>query len=271
MTKTRTKKIIQEKTPQERAKEGYSYEKACNAAKNSGIPTYRFAVGDRVQVGHLPNCVVEEVLDNGAMYLIRVTTPNQVEYSCWAWTSVRPLDDDKDTKFAKRNSALSRLHYSNRSMYSLLSFQYLFGVDFNPDYQRGSIWDDGDREKLLDSIFAGREIGRFVFKQLPFTRTSDDGNYYEIVDGKQRMLTLLAFNENRFPYKGVYYNDLSAQDKNWFMDAPIGVAEIDQNVTRTEVLEIFLALNQGGKPVAKEVLDHARELLKEEKGKGKAL
>lgn len=74
MTKTRTKKIIQEKTPQERAKEGYSYEKACNAAKNSGIPTYRFAVGDRVQVGHLPNCVVEEVLDDGAMYLIRVTT-----------------------------------------------------------------------------------------------------------------------------------------------------------------------------------------------------
>ncbi len=85
------------------------------------------------------------------------------------------------------------------------------------------------------------------------------------------MLTLLAFYENRFPYKGVYYNDLSAQDKNWFMDPPIGVAEIDQNVTRTEVLEIFLALNQGGKPVAKEVLDHARELLKEEKGKGKAL
>ena len=82
MTKTRTKKIIQEKTPQERAKEGYSYEKACNAAKNSGTPTYRFSVGDMVQVGHLPNCVVEEVMDDGAMYLIRVTTKNNVEYSC---------------------------------------------------------------------------------------------------------------------------------------------------------------------------------------------
>lgn len=252
------------------ALEGYSYERAYHTAKQAGEPSYRFAVGDKVQVGHLLNCVVDEVLEGGYMYLIR-SGANCNDYSCWAWTNVCPLDDDKDTEFAKRNSALSRLHYSNRSMYSLLSFQYLFGVDFNPDYQRGSIWDDEDREKLLDSIFAGREIGRFVFKQLPFTRTSDDGNYYEIVDGKQRMLTLLAFYENRFPYKGVYYNDLSAQDKNWFMDAPIGVAEIDQNVTRTEVLEIFLALNQGGKPVAKEVLDHARELLKEEKGKGKAL
>lgn len=97
MAKMRTKEIIPEKTPQKCGTDSYSYEKACNAAKNSGTPTYRFAVGDRVQVGQLPNCVVEEVMDDGAMYLIRITTTNHVEYSCWAWTSVRPLDDDKDT------------------------------------------------------------------------------------------------------------------------------------------------------------------------------
>lgn len=106
MTKTRSKKIIQEKTSQERAKEGYSYEKACNAAKNSGTPTYRFAVGDMVQVGHLPNCVVEEVLDDGAMYLIRVTTPNHIEYSCWAWTSVRPLDDTRYGEMTGKDNAI---------------------------------------------------------------------------------------------------------------------------------------------------------------------
>lgn len=57
--------------------------------------------------------------------------------------------------------------------------------------------------------------------------------------------------------------------KNCFMDASIGVAELDQNTTRAEVLEVFLALNEGGKPVAKEVLDHARELLKGETDNGK--
>lgn len=67
MAKMRTKEIIPEKTPQKRGTDSYSYEKACNAAKNSGTPTYRFAVGDRVQVGQLPNCVVEEVMDDGAM------------------------------------------------------------------------------------------------------------------------------------------------------------------------------------------------------------
>lgn len=265
MAKKSARKKITKINLKQAALEGYSYERAYHTAKQAGEPSYRFAVGDKVQVGYLLNCVVDEILEDGHMYLIR-SGPNSDNYSCWAWTSVRPLDDDKDTHFAKRNSALSRLHYSNRSMYSLLSFHYLFGVDFKPDYQRGSVWDEEDREKLLDSIFAGREIGRFVFKQLSFNRTNDDGNYYEIVDGKQRMLTLLAFYENRFPYKGVFYNDLSALDKNWFIDAPIGVAELDQNATRAEVLEVFLALNEGGKPVAKEVLDHARELLNEEKG-----
>lgn len=106
MAKMRTKEIIPEKTPQKRGTDSYSYEKACNAAKNSGTPTYRFAVGDRVQVGQLPNCVVEEVMDDGAMYLIRITTTNHVEYSCWAWTSVRPLDDDKT-----RISQSATLHY----------------------------------------------------------------------------------------------------------------------------------------------------------------
>lgn len=170
MAKKSARKEITKINLKQAALEGISYERACETAKRAGKPSYRFTVGDKVQVGHLLNCVVDEALEGGYMYLIR-SGANSDNYSCWAWTNVRPLDDDKDTHFAKRNSALSRLHYSNRSMYSLLSFQYLFGVDFNPDYQRGSVWDDEDREKLLDSIFMGREIGRFVFKQLPFTRT----------------------------------------------------------------------------------------------------
>ena len=268
MAKKRAIKEIIKINQKQAALEGYSYERAYHTAKQAGEPSYRFAVGDKVEVGQLLNCVVDEILESGYMYLIR-SGPNSDNYSSWVWTNVRPLGDDKDTEFAKRDSALSRLHYSNRNMYSLLNYHYLFGVDFNPDYQRGSVWDEEDREKLLDSIFAGREIGYFVFKRLPFTETSKDGSYYEIVDGKQRMLTLLAFYENRFPYKGVFYNDLSFLDKNWFMDASISIAELDQNTTRAEVLEVFLALNEGGKPVAKEVLDHARELLKGEMGNGK--
>lgn len=141
MAKKSARKEITKINLKQAALEGLSYERACETAKRAGKPSYRFTVGDKVQVGYLLNCVVDEALEGGYMYLIR-SGANSDNYSCWAWTNVRPLDDNKDTHFAKRNSALSRLHYSNRSMYSLLSFQYLFGVDFNPDYQRGSVWDD---------------------------------------------------------------------------------------------------------------------------------
>lgn len=149
MAKKSARKEITKINLKQAALEGLSYERACETAKRAGKPSYRFTVGDKVQVGHLLNCVVDEALEGGYMYLIR-SGANCDDYSCWAWTSVRPLDNGNSTHFAKRNSALSRLHYSNRSMYSLLSFQYLFGVDFNPDYQRGSVWDEKDREKLLD-------------------------------------------------------------------------------------------------------------------------
>lgn len=130
MAKKSARKEITKINLKQAALEGLSYERACETAKRAGKPSYRFTVGDKVQVGHLLNCVVDEALEGGYMYLIR-SGANCDDYSCWAWTSVRPLDNGNSTHFAKRNSALSRLHYSNRSMYSLLSFQYLFGVDFD--------------------------------------------------------------------------------------------------------------------------------------------
>lgn len=151
MAKKKISEIITEESLKKAALKGFAYERALNSAMNAGAPTYRFAVGDKVQVGHLQNCVVDEVLNDGALYLIR-SGPNSDNFACWAWTSVRPFDNDNTTQFANRDSALARLHYSNRSVYSLLCYHYLFGVDFNPDYQRGSVWDDGDREKLLDRL-----------------------------------------------------------------------------------------------------------------------
>lgn len=46
------------------------------------------------------------------------------------------------------------------------------------------------------------------------------------------------------------------------------LSELKSIYSIAEVLEVFLALNEGGKPVAKEVLDHARELLKNEANNG---
>lgn len=84
---------------------------------------------------------------------------------------------------------------------------------------------------------------------------------YEVVDGKQRLMTLCAFYENRFPYRGCFYNELSAEDKNWFGSAMTSLASLSDKVTKKDVLEVFVALNQNGRPIEEAVLNHAKKLL----------
>lgn len=259
-TKKKSKKSEKILTPKEAAKVGVSYEMAEKQAKLTGEPTYSYKVGERVAVGALKDCVVDDICMGGKLYGIK-HGPDGNGYGYWAWPQVRPYGYASDTHFS--DNKLRSLNVTNRIVESLMYMHYHGGVDFNPDYQRGSVWSDDDREKLLDSIFAGREIGRLVFRDRDTSEWLKDGLTYEIIDGKQRLLTLLAFYENRFKYRGFYYNDLSPKDRNCFLNCITAVAEV-RDVSRKEVLEIFLALNECGRPVSENVLDNVRDLIKAE-------
>lgn len=73
----------------------------------------------------------------------------------------------------------------------------------DPDYQRDYVWADKDKEYLLDSIFSKLDIGKFVLVEQDSKVWFETHNMYEILDGKQRLSTLVAFYENRIPYHGV--------------------------------------------------------------------
>ena len=83
--------------------------------------------------------------------------------------------------------------------------------------------------------------------------TDNDEPLYEILDGKQRINALCEFYENRFPYKGKYFNDLSARDRNHFCNYGVDVAEIAQ-ADKATILKYFLMLNTGGKQISEEHL-----------------
>lgn len=99
------------------------------------------------------------------------------------------------------------------------------GIDFMPPYQREYVWTDSDKEQLLDSIFMGSDIGKFTVRVLDDVEWFERQLSYEIIDGKQRLMTLLNFYLNRFPYKGFYYNGLSAKDRRTFLDHTISWAK----------------------------------------------
>ena len=86
---------------------------------------------------------------------------------------------------------------------------------------------------------------------------------YEIVDGKQRLNALMQYYENRFPYKGYYYRDLSGKDKGFFLRHNVVYADIE-NCNRKEILNIFLMLNTTGRKMEENDLEKARRMLEEE-------
>lgn len=96
MAKKSARKEITKINLKQAALEGLSYERACETAKRAGKPSYRFTVGDKVQVGHLLNCVVDEILDDGHMYLIR-SGPNSDNY----WHSPHFQNQEPLTLFAQ--------------------------------------------------------------------------------------------------------------------------------------------------------------------------
>jgi len=147
-------------------------------------------------------------------------------------------------------------------MDSLLTNIYNFGVDFEPKYQRGLVWEQKDKDLLIDSIFNGVDIGKFVFIRRPY------GGYgspsLEILDGKQRLHTIQEFYENRFPYKGKYFNDLSYKDQSYFRNYNISYADIKGDISDKQKYEIFIRLNTGGRQIDHKQIEYVEFLLARE-------
>lgn len=213
-------------------------------------PTYRFNVGDKVLYGAIKTSIVEEVFEDNKAYLLHCYIEKKnygkvemrEEYRLVNWLDVRPIDTVTDTNLEnKRYKFFGKL--TNCTIESILNRYYFFGIDMDPEYQRGFVWDDCDREKLLDSIFNYIDIGMFAIVELGYKEHS---HLYEIVDGKQRLKTIVDYYENRFAYKGKYYNELSAYDKNAFKEHQISLMTIGED-EKEFVYEYFIRLNTCGK------------------------
>ena len=218
-------------------------------------PTYRFEVGQKVRYGAIRNPVVKEVLFDGKAYILEYQDRQDILVTKWAvvsWLYVRPVLTEKNSS-SFTNDKKIKLNFYNMSIESLLHRSYNIGVNMNPEYQRDYVWDMDDKIALLDSVFAGLDIGKFVFVEKDYRPYG-----CEILDGKQRLSTLMEFYENRWAYNGKCYNDLSAKDQYAIRDHLVSVADV--NAEKQDVLKCFLALNQHGRSMTREELKHAEGL-----------
>lgn len=222
------------------------------AIQHLPIPATVPSVGDEVYLGHLDDAIVVAVVDEGRRVAVRHTPARTRSDSAPLEKVVRVVPtfevqkkcDASQDNFSTPNHY--QLNYSQRDVSGLLTMLTAFGVDMNPSYQRELVWDEADKVRLIDSIFNQVDIGKFVFRKLPF---ESDGPGYEIVDGKQRLNALMDFMCDKFAYKGKTWSELSRADRNYIEGYSVSYAQLSETYTDKQIMDLFVRLNTGGKPM----------------------
>jgi hypothetical protein len=225
-------------------------------------------VGDKVGCGNLAKSFIKEVYDNGRYYLMEYTgvnnnygnpiyTEGMQRYV--TWLNVTKIPDRTGKELIKYPDTMRSLNFLNTCIKTIFSKVYYFGVDMNPAYQRDYCWELKDKVALIDSIFAGADIGKFVFRHYEYNDREDHVSN-EVIDGKQRISALCDFYEDRFQYNGLYYSELSNYEKHVFEDFDIQIAEV-RGLNDKQILELFVRLNKSGKRMDEEHLQKVENML----------
>ncbi len=71
-------------------------------------------------------------------------------------------------------------------------------INTRPEYQRRLVWDVKKKSRLIESLFMNVPVP-------PIFLYEHDLNRYEVMDGQQRLNTIIDFYENKFPLRGLEY------------------------------------------------------------------
>ncbi len=136
-------------------------------------------------------------------------------------------------------------------------------LDLDPPYQRRSVWSMRDRRFFLDTIFRGYPSPSiFLFKA-----TKESGAIsYEVVDGKQRLETILKFYGGKIAVatdfgdvelNGKKWKALSSQHRQAFSDYVLPV-EFIRIIDGGQINQVFDRLNRNSRRLERQELRHAR-------------
>lgn len=126
-------------------------------------------------------------------------------------------------------------------------------------YQRDLCWTLEDERSFIESIYHDIDCGTILVRKYSWKaleRKIRQGEtevaFKDIVDGKQRINTLIRFVTDQFTdAHGNYFSDLSAQAQHKFENSQaLGFAQMNEDVTDEDVLEAFLSVNFAGKPMS---------------------
>lgn len=250
-----------------------------------GSPERRFEIGEKVFFGGWQNSVILETFLDGKAYIVDCSSIevrhgrdelSQGIRAVW-WFDILRSRKAGDAEFFE---PYRRGQAHAIPMESIFFMYERDGFVCDPTYQRGYVWTDFDREQLLTSIFERMEIGRFLFVRKhgfnykpidgyityntlhgePITMPRYKDHTVTIIDGQQRLTTLINFYLDKFPYKGKRFSEFNGMDQHYFRDFTVHHTIIEEDqITRKELLRLFLQVNRGV-PQTSEHLERVQKL-----------
>ncbi len=137
-------------------------------------------------------------------------------------------------------------------------------VNLDPDYQRGYVWTQQQKERFMEYRLMGGMSGKIIYWNCPNWMDNQGTTIWhdtiELVDGKQRINCVLDFLENKVKVFGKYMNEYI--DPEYVRRIKFDF-EFHINVlsSKKEVIEWYLGLNNGGSVHTEDDLNIARSLL----------
>lgn len=162
-----------------------------------------------------------------------------------------------------------KYEYGHKTVQDLVSLFEKGQLNLEPGFQRDSVWQPGDRKKLIETIFMHYPIPSiFLYKQI-----NDEGRLvYDVLDGKQRLETILMFQgvrrfrRNRFSAQ-VQIDADNCAEVDWpavrrsgfehrLMGYKIQTVEIEGDLS--DIISLFVRINSTGKSLSSAEKRHAR-------------
>ncbi|QPB24444.1 DUF262 domain-containing protein [Rhizobium sp. 007] len=138
-------------------------------------------------------------------------------------------------------------------------------LDLDPPYQRRSVWTSKDRRYFLDTVFRGFPCPPIYLHK---TIDSNGASIYHVVDGKQRIETILRFAKGKVRLPEDYGDDrlnnkrwpditADTEMRNQFLNYAF-VVEYFDDVDSTVVNEIFSRMNKNSRKLTQQEIRNAR-------------
>ncbi len=121
-------------------------------------------------------------------------------------------------------------------------------LDIRPPYQREFIYDDKQREAVINTI-----IKDFPLNVMYWAVRSD--GTYEVIDGQQRTISICQYLSGQFAYEKRYYHNLQNDEQDKILDYKLMVYFCEG--TDSEKLEWFKTINIAGEKLTNQELLNA--------------